>query len=76
MKQISLTLPEPLFELSTAYTQQFGYRTIQEFIVDLIRKKLLIEKTERYQLIEQRMKEGKGVKKFQQKEAKNYLTRF
>jgi len=75
-KQISLTLPETLFEASREYSEEYGYRTIQEFIVDLLRKKVILENTERYKEIEERMKKGIGVKRFTQAEAVKYLRGF
>jgi len=72
-KQISLAVPEPLLEASKQYSEEFGYRTVQEFIIDLVRKKILLENYERYRQIEERMKNGVGVKRFNQKEALNYL---
>lgn len=73
MKQISLTLPEPLYEASTEYYPGLGYRSLQEFIVDLIRKKVILNNIERYREIEERMKKSVGVKKFDQKSAVKYL---
>ena len=73
LKQISLTLPENLFEASKEYGQQLGFRNIQEFILDLLRHKVILENLERYKEIEERMKKGIGVKKFDQKSAVNYL---
>lgn len=72
-RQISLTLPESLWFLSRDYTAAYGYRSLQEFIVDLVRKKLLPENLDRYKAIEERMKKGVRVKKFNQKEAMQYL---
>lgn len=66
-------MPKTLFEASVEYSQEYGYRTIQEFIVDLLRRKVILENTERYQEIEEKMKRGKGVKKFGQAEALEYL---
>jgi len=73
IKQISLTLPEALLEASKEYSEEYGYRNIQEFIVDLLRKKVILENADRYREIEQRMNVGKGVKKFNQKDAIQYL---
>lgn len=73
IKQISLTLPGPLFEASKDYSEEYGFRTVQEFILDLIRKKVFLESAERYREIEERMKTGKGVKKLSQTEALKYL---
>ncbi len=72
-KQISLTMPETLFKASNEYYQELGYRSLQEFIVDLLRKKVILENLERYREIEERMKKGIGVKRFDQKSAIKYL---
>ena len=73
LKQISLTIPEKLLKASKEYSKEFGYRNIQEFILELIRKKVFFEKIERYQKIEKEMILGKKVKKFNQKDAVEYL---
>jgi len=71
--QISLTLPETLFAASREYSEEYGYRNIQEFIVDLLRKKVFLENADRYREIEERMKKGVGVQRFNQQEAMKYL---
>ena len=73
LKQISLTMPEKLLKASKEYSKEFGYKNIQEFILELIRKKVFFEKIERYQKIEQEMILDKKVKKFNQKDAVEYL---
>ena len=73
LKQISLTLPENLLKASKEYSKEFGYRNLQEFILELIRKKVFFERMERYQKIEDDMIRGKNVKKFNQKDAVEYL---
>lgn len=73
LKQISLTMPENLLKASKEYSKEFGYRNIQEFILELIRKKVFFERMERYQKIENDMIRGKNVKKFNQKDAVEYL---
>ncbi len=73
LKQISLTLPENLLKASKEYSKEFGYRNLQEFILELIRKKVFFERRERYQKIENDMIRGKNVKKFNQKDAVEYL---
>ncbi len=73
LKQINLSIPENLLKASKQYSKEFGYRNIQEFILELIRKKVFFEKVERYQRIENDMKKGKNVKKFNQKDAVEYL---
>lgn len=72
-KQVSLTLPETLFEASIEYYKELGYLSLQEFILDLVRKKVVLENVERYREIEERMKKGIGVKKFNKKQAVRYL---
>jgi len=74
LKQISLSMPNNLFEASKEYTERLGYRSVQEFILEIIRKKVLIENVERYKDIEDRMRTGKGVKKLNQKDAVNYIN--
>lgn len=73
LKQISLSIPENLLKASKEYSKEFGYRNIQEFILELIRQKVFFEKIERYKKIEREMTEGKKVKKFNQKDAIDYL---
>jgi metal-responsive CopG/Arc/MetJ family transcriptional regulator len=71
LKQISLTLPEKLLEASKEHSEEFGYKNVQEFILDLVRDKVIMEKVERYSSIEKRMK-GKA-KKMTQDEAMKYI---
>lgn len=73
LKQISLTLPENLLNATKDYSKEFGYRNVQEFILELVRNRVLYENVERYQKIEHEMKAGKKVKKFNQKDAVKYL---
>ena len=73
LKQISLTIPENLLNATKDYSKEFGYRNVQEFILELVRNRVLFENIERYQKIEQDMKRGKNVKKFSQKDAMKYL---
>jgi len=73
LKQISLTMPENLLKASKEYSKEFGYRNLQEFVLELIRKKVFFERMERYQKIENDMIRGKNVKKFNQKDAVEYL---
>ncbi len=73
MKQISLSIPETLLEASKEYSQEYGYRTVQELIIDVLRKRVLLENVERYREIEEQMKKGVKVKKLNQKEALKYV---
>ncbi len=75
MKQISLTLPENLFSLSKDYSEQYGYRSVQEFIVDLVRRKVVISNVARYNKIKEEMEKDK-VKSYSQEEAKAFLDSF
>ena len=75
MTQISLTMPENLFEASKEYTEEFGYKNVQEFILDLVRAKVLLADLQRYRKIEKRMKKGK-VRRLNQKEAERHLRNF
>ncbi|MFP4118393.1 MAG: ribbon-helix-helix domain-containing protein, partial [Candidatus Woesearchaeota archaeon] len=59
LKQISLTLPERLIEESDRFVEEYGYRNIQELILELLRNKVLIEK---YSDVEKKM-DGKKMTK-------------
>ena len=72
-KQISVTIPKPIFEASKAYCYRLGYRNLQEFIIDLMRRKVIFENIEKYNKIESRMKNGIGVKRFGVKSAVKYI---
>jgi len=61
VKQISLTIPDGLFKASQKYTDEFGYRNMQELILELMRERMLAEKIARYKAIEENMK-GKSRK--------------
>jgi len=61
-KQISLTLPENLFDASKKYSQDMGYRSTQEFIVELVRRKIFFEKEKRYMTWEAEMDRDKTTK--------------
>jgi metal-responsive CopG/Arc/MetJ family transcriptional regulator len=73
LKQISLTIPENLLRASKEYSKEFGYRNIQEFILELIRRKIFYEQLDRYQKIERDMVLNKKVKKYNRKDAIEYL---
>ncbi|MBI2652685.1 hypothetical protein HYX00_04435 [Candidatus Woesearchaeota archaeon] len=73
LKQISLTIPENLLQASREYSEQFGYKNVQEFILDLVRDNVMLKNIERYRKIDRRMKKGLGVKKFNQKGAVKYI---
>jgi len=73
LKQISVTIPEKLLKETKNYIKEYGYRNVQELILELVRNRVINEKIERYQRIEHDMQQGKKVKKFSQKEAVEYL---
>ena len=76
-KQISLTIPETLFEASRDYSEKRGYRSTQEFIVDLVRRRVLLGEEERLQRIAERVEKRPSVKAFKSKEdAFEYLDRL
>lgn len=72
-KQISVTVPKSILEASEEYCDELGYRNLQEFIVDLMRRAVVFGNVEKYEKIEARMKKGIGVKKFNTKEAVEYI---
>ena len=73
LKQISLTMPENLLQASREYSEQFGYKNVQEFILDLVRDNVMLKNIERYRKIDVRMRKGLGVKKFSRKGAVKYI---
>lgn len=73
LKQISLTIPENLLQASKDYSEQFGYKNVQEFILDLVRDKIMLRNIESYRKIDERMRKGIGVKKLSQKNAVRYI---
>jgi len=73
LKQISLAIPENLLQASREYSEEFGYKNVQEFILDLVRDKVILQNIERYRQIDRRMAKGIGVKKFSQKSAVKYI---
>ncbi len=52
MRQINLKMPEKLMKESSRYVEEFGYRNLQDLILELLRNKVLVE---RYKEIEQNM---------------------
>ena len=73
-KQISLTVPQALFKASKEYSVELGYRSIQEFILDLVRKRVFLDEEERLLKIEKEMDNDPNVKTFKtKKEALKYL---
>ena len=50
LKQISLSMPENLFKASKDYTRELGYRNLQEFILELVRNRIMFENIDRYKI--------------------------
>ena len=71
LKQISLTLPTSLFKASKEYSEEYGYKNIQEFILDLMRKRVVSKRIERYRKIEEEI--DSKVKAMSQEEAIKYI---
>lgn len=71
LKQISVTMPMNLFKASKEYSQEYGYKNVQEFILDEIRKKVMAKRIARYEKIEAQI--DKEAKVMSQKEAIKYL---
>ncbi len=76
LKQISLAIPENLLDASKEYSEDFGYKNVQEFILDLVRDKVVMQNFNRYKTIENRMKKKVGVKKLSQNDAVKYIKRL
>ena len=73
LKQISLTMPSKLLQASKTYCTEFGYRNVQELIIEMMRDRIWAQNIDRYKAIEARMKKGIGVKTFNQRDAIQYL---
>ena len=69
--QISLVLPTDLHQEARSYSGDLGFRSVQEFILDALRRRVVQER--RLRLIEERMRRGKGVRSFSQEEARKFL---
>ena len=68
-----MVLPEKLLDTSKKYPEGFGYRNVQEFVLELLRKTVFFERIRQYQKIDEEMLSGKNIKKFNQKDAVEYL---
>ena len=73
-KQISLAIPLVLFRESKEYSEEYGFKSLQELILALLRKKVMTEKIERYQKAEEQA--TRTGKRMSQKEAKQFLRRL
>lgn len=73
LKQISLCMPDVLLKEATKYSKDFGYRNVQDFILAVVREKVILDNVERWKEIETRMKKGKGTTKLTQKQALEFV---
>lgn len=73
-KQISVTMPSKLFESSKNYVKEFGYKSVQELILELMRERIMEKNLERYEKIEKEMK--KNAKNYTQAEAIEHLRKL
>ena len=71
LKQISVTMPLGLFQASKEYSEDYGYKNVQELILDELRKRVLAKRIERYAGIEAGI--DRKAKTLGQKEAIAYL---
>ena len=71
LKQISVTMPMSLFKASKEYSREYGYKNVQELILEELRKRVLAKRIARYEEIEEEIdREAKAMGK---KEALAYL---
>ena len=71
LKQISVTMPANLFKASKEYSKEYGYKNVQEFILDELRKKVMAKRIARYESIEAEI--DREAKAMSQKDAIKYL---
>lgn len=76
LKQVSLALPKNLLDDSKKYASEYGYKNIQELILDLIRERIYFKRIQRYQRLEKEMDANKDTKHFTQEEAVEYFENF
>lgn len=58
LKQISLTLPENLLKRAKQYCDEYGYRNVQELLLELMRDRMTLKNIERYKKIEDKMEKN------------------
>jgi hypothetical protein len=61
-KQISLTIPETMFRSAQKMAKKEGYRSVQEFVLQLMRDRFFLQNLPRYQRIASELDEGKGTR--------------
>jgi len=73
-KPISLAIPEVLYKESKKYSEKYAYKSLQEFILDLLRKKVILKNIERYEEIEKKARSNG--RRMSQKEAVSFLEKM
>lgn len=73
LKNINLSIPENLLKEAQHFADDFGYRNVQELLLDLLRSKLMNELYLENKRIEDEMDRGINVKKMSQEEAIEYF---
>lgn len=67
MRQISVSLPDLVYKEGRKYAKKFGYRNIQDVMVDLLRRNLFGDEVAEYRQISKEMSAGKNVVRFETK---------
>jgi hypothetical protein len=67
-KQISLTLPENLFKASKEYSKEMGYKNVQEFILDSIRRRTIFDESAEMDMLEAEVDRNPNTRVFKTKE--------
>lgn len=74
MKQISVTIPENLYNQSEKYCSIEGYRNVQELILELLRDEIFKKNLPKYErILKQAQKTGK---RMTQEEARKFIREF
>ncbi len=71
-KQISITIPQNIYEETSKQYDELGFRSVQEYILDSHRRRLLAHKRHK-DILNELKKNGK---RLSQKEAMEYLERL
>jgi len=67
MRQISVSIPDLVYKEGSKYAKKFGYRNVQEVMVDLLRRNLFGNEVAEYKRISKEMRDGKNVVRFETK---------
>ncbi|MBI1974211.1 hypothetical protein HYS54_05340 [Candidatus Micrarchaeota archaeon] len=61
VNQISLAIPQQLYAESKNYYMEYGYKNLQELLLDLLRQRVLFDKIRRYRQLELGLEGKKGM---------------